>query len=57
MDVRKRNHLSCRVRFVEDSSGEDGYRRLTMEDELAILQEEVDLEKNIKNGTSSKSMR
>lgn len=31
-----------RVRFVEDSSGEDGYRRLTMEDELAILQEEFD---------------
>ena len=24
------------------SSGEDGYRRLTMEDELAILQEEFD---------------
>ena len=31
-----------RVRFVEDSSSEDGYRRLTMEDELAILQEEFD---------------
>jgi len=31
-----------RVRFVEDSSGEEGYRRLTMEDELAILQEEFD---------------
>ena len=42
MDVRKRNHLSCRVRFVEDSSGEDGYRRLTMEDELGIIEVEFD---------------
>lgn len=31
-----------RVRFVEDSNSEDGYRRLTMEDELLILQDEYD---------------
>lgn len=31
-----------RVRFVEDENSEDGYRRLTMEDELSILQDEYD---------------
>ena len=31
-----------RVRFIEDSSSEDGYRRLTKEDELAVLQKEFD---------------
>ena len=31
-----------RVRFVEDKNSEDGYRRLTMEDELSILQDEYD---------------
>lgn len=56
--------IICRVALMpRHSSGEDGYRRLTMEDELAILQEEFDefvesrFGKNIKNGTSSKSMR
>lgn len=31
-----------RIRFVEDSDSEDGYRRLTKEDELEILQKEFD---------------
>lgn len=31
-----------RIRFAEDSSSGDGYRRLTMKDELAILQDEYD---------------
>ena len=35
--------IICRVALMpRHSSGEDGYRRLTMEDELAILQEEFD---------------
>ena len=35
--------IICRVALTpRHSSGEDGYRRLTMEDELAILQEEFD---------------
>lgn len=31
-----------RVRFIEDSTSKDGYRKLTMEDELSILQNEYD---------------
>ena len=31
-----------RVRFIEDPTSEDGYRRLTKEDELEILQKEFD---------------
>ena len=31
-----------RIRFVEDSDSEDGYRKLTKEDELEILQKEFD---------------
>lgn len=31
-----------RVRFIEDSNSEDGYRRLSKEDELAVLQKEFD---------------
>lgn len=32
----------ARVRFVEDRDSEDGYRKLTKEDELEILQKEFD---------------
>ena len=31
-----------RVRFVEDPDSEDGYRRLSKDDELGILQQEFD---------------
>lgn len=36
------NADGSRVRFIEDATASDGYRRLSMEDELSILQDEFD---------------
>ena len=41
-EIVKGYENGSRVRFVEDSDSEDGYRRLTKEDELEILQKEFD---------------
>ena len=41
-EIVKGYENGSRVRFVEDPDSEDGYRRLTRDDELAILQKEFD---------------
>lgn len=41
-EIVKGYENGTRVRFVEDSDSEDGYRKLTQEDELGILQKEFD---------------
>ena len=41
-EIVKGYESGARVRFVEDSDSEDGYRKLTKEDELEILQKEFD---------------
>lgn len=41
-EIVKGYESGARVRFVEDSDSEDGYRKLTKEDELDILQKEFD---------------
>jgi hypothetical protein len=41
-EIVKGYDSGTRVRFIEDPTSEDGYRRLTKEDELEILQKEFD---------------
>ena len=41
-EIVKGYESGVRVRFVEDPDSEDGYRKLTKEDELEILQKEFD---------------
>ena len=41
-EIVKGYESGARVRFVEDPDSEDGYRELTKEDELEILQKEFD---------------
>lgn len=49
-EIVKGYESGARVRFVEDSDSEDGYRKLTKEDELDILQKEFDDLSEVKFG-------